>query len=190
VFHSVVNNAQTSNVLAWRSKDGGVTWSTDWVRAPAASLSAGKLTCPTTSRCYATVMVGKSYGVGHNEVMTTSNGGLTWAYSSPIRVGSSKSVYQLNSVDCTSASTCWIGGTAGAARRGAASGRAAIFATINSGRTWTSIPVPTGLGVVFQVDCNPVASCLAVARPPYRIRNNRVIEGPLPVEILSNQSNS
>jgi hypothetical protein len=67
--------------------------------------------------------------------------------------------------------------------------QAAIWATTDSGNTWESVPVPTGLGIVFQIVCNAPASCLAVAQPPYA-SGQAAPSGPLPGEVLSNQSSS
>jgi hypothetical protein len=185
VFHSVVNNAQTSNVKAWRSSDGGVTWSSAWAPAPAiASNPASSFTCPTTSRCFAIVQTGAAFP-GKPEIMTTSDGGMTWTFVNPVAAGSGGSEVTLESVSCSSASTCW---TAGDQRlNGTNNWSAAMWATNNSGATWISVPLPDGLGIVFQVVCNSPAACLAIAQPPYR-SGQSAPTGPLPGEILSNQS--
>jgi hypothetical protein len=185
VFHSVVNNAQTSNVKVWRSSDGGATWLSAWAPAPAiVSNESSSLTCPTTSQCYASVQVGITFP-GTSEIMTTSDGGVTWTFDNPVVAGSGGSELRLESVSCASASTCW---TAGEQRlNGTNNWIAAMWATSNSGATWISVPLPDGLGIVYQVVCNSPASCLAVAQPPYR-SGQTAPTGPLPGEILSNQS--
>jgi hypothetical protein len=185
VFHSVVNNTQTSNVKVWRSSDGGATWLSAWAPAPAiASNPASSFTCPTTSRCYAIVQTGTAFP-GKPEIMTTSDAGMTWAFANPVVAGSGGSGVELDSVSCASVSMCW---TAGAERlNGTNSWRAAMWATSNSGATWISVPLPGGLGIVFQVVCNSPASCLAIAQPPYK-SGQTAPTGPLPGEILSNQS--
>ena len=184
VFHSVVDNAQTSNVLVSRSADGGMTWHTNWAPAPALASSL-RLTCPTTLQCYAPVEVGSSIPSNKNEIMMTSDGGITWSFLTPAPTGSASSIVEYNSVSCTSASTCWIAGEV-MPTGGLGSSQAAIWATSDAGQTWTSVPLPIRLGIIFQVVCNAPAFCLAVAQPPYK-DGQAIPTGPLPGEILSNQ---
>jgi hypothetical protein len=185
VLHSVVNNAQTSSVKVWRSSDGGSTWQSSWAPAPAAasSLTSG-FTCPSVLRCYATVVTGNAIG-GKPEVMTTNDGGTTWSFESPSAAGTARTGVELQSVSCASASTCW---TAGEVRLvGTTTWRAAMWATSDSGKKWTSVPLPQGLGIIFQVVCNAPSSCLAVAQPTLK-SGQAINTGPLPGEILSNQT--
>jgi hypothetical protein len=184
VFHSVVDNAQTSNVRVWRSIDGGMSWQTNWVPAPALASSL-RLTCPTTMQCYAPVEVGGSVPSNKNEIMMTNDGGITWTFATPAPAGSASSIDEYDSVSCTSASTCWIAGEVMPTGR-LGSSQAAIWATSDAGQTWTSVPLPIRLGIIFQVVCNAPASCLAVAQPPYK-DGQAIPNGPLPGEILSNQ---
>lgn len=191
VFHSVVDNSQSASVLVWRSDDGGATWQTNWAPAPAhAQTSSLRLTCPTALQCYAPVSVGPIAPGGATRIMSTDDGGVTWSFSAPPTTGSATLRNQYSSLSCTSASTCWMSGeilTSGAPGSSLANSQAAIWATTDSGNTWESVPVPTGLGIVFQVTCNAPASCLAVAQPPYK-SGQAAPSGPLPGEILSNQS--
>jgi hypothetical protein len=184
VFHSVVDNSQTSNVRVWRSTDGGMTWQTDWAPAPALAPTL-RLTCPTTLQCYAPVAVGSSVPSNKNEIMMTRDGGITWTFATPAPTGSASSIDEYNSVSCTSASTCWIAGEV-MPNGHLGSSQAAIWATNDAGQTWMSVPLPIKLGIIFQVDCNAPASCLAVAQPPYK-DGQAIPNGPLPGEILSNQ---
>jgi photosystem II stability/assembly factor-like uncharacterized protein len=185
VFHSVVDNAQrASNVRVWRSTDGGMSWQTNWATAPALAPSL-RLTCPTTMQCYAPVEVGSSVPSDKNEIMMTNDGGITWTFVTPASTGSASSIDEYNSVSCTSASTCWIAGEVMPTGR-LGSSQAAIWATSDAGQTWTSVPLPIRLGIIFQVVCNAPASCLAVAQPPYK-DGQAIPNGPLPGEILSNQ---
>jgi hypothetical protein len=183
VLHSVVNNAQTSNVLVWRSTDGGVTWQTNWAPAPALE-STLRLSCPTTLRCYAAVETGTKVPRGTDEIMITKDGGNTWTFESPARTARAPKINEYNSVSCTSASTCWVAGEVMTTGR-LGSSQASIWATSDAGRTWTSVPLPVKQGIIFQVVCNAPTSCLAVAQPPYK--DGQVIpNGPLPGTILSN----
>jgi hypothetical protein len=182
VFHSVVNGVQASNVKVWHSSDGGATWATSWAPEPAiAANSTSGFTCPTTLQCYATVQTGTVFP-GKPEVMTTDDGGTTWTFDNPVVGGSD---IELTSVSCATASTCW---TAGEERpNGTRDWQAAMWATGNSGGTWIAVPLPSGLGIVFQVVCNPPTACLAIAQPPYK-SGQASPQGPFPGEILSNQN--
>lgn len=185
VFHSVVDNSQTSNVLVWRSTDGGITWRTSWAPAPVL-MSSLRLTCPTTLQCYAPVVAGPgSFFLGKPGVMMTNDGGITWTIVTPASTGSASSINEYDSVSCTDSSTCWIAGEVmPAGHRGIS--QAAIWATSDAGHAWMSVSLPVKLGIIVQVVCNLPASCLAVAQPPYK--DGQVIPiGPLPGEILSNQ---
>jgi len=185
VLHSVVNNAQTSSVKVWRSSDGGATWQSSWAPEPAVeSNPTTGLTCPTTLRCYATVQTGTTF-TGAPEIMTTNDGGITWTFSNPVAAGSGASRVELNSVSCATASTCWTAGEDWL--DGADGSRAAMWATSNSGGTWIAVPLPSGLGIIHQVVCNAPAACLAEAQPPFK-SGQAAPAGPLPGEILSNQS--
>ena len=186
VFHSVVDNSQTTNVRVWRSTNGGMTWQTDWVPAPALASNL-RLTCPTALQCYVPVAVGSSFSSYKNEIMMTSDGGITWTFSTPAPTGSASTIAEYDSVSCTSASTCWIAGEVMPSGH-LGSSQAAIWVTSDAGQTWTSVPLPIKLGIIFQVACNAPASCLAVAQPPFK-DGQAMPNGPLPGEILSNQNN-
>lgn len=185
VFHSVVNGVQTSSVKVWHSSDGGTTWQSSWAPAPAvaAGLTAG-FTCPTTLRCYATVQTGATFP-GKPEVMTTSDGGTSWTFENPVVGGSIGPDVELTSVSCASASTCWAAGEERVAS--ANNWQAAMWATSNAGGMWIAVALPSGLGIIFQVVCNAPSSCLAIAQPPFK-SGQAAPQGPLPGEILSNQS--
>src|ERR1700691_1585365 len=101
--------------------------------------------------------VGPNAPGGATQIMSTDDGGLTWSFSAPPTTGSGTLRNQYSSLSCTSASTCWMSGeilTSGATGSSLANSRAAIWATTDSGNTWESVPVPTGLGIVFQITCN------------------------------------
>ena len=185
VFHSVVDNSQSASVLVMRSDDGGATWQTNWAPAPAQT-SSFHLTCPTILQCYAPVGVGTSAPGNGVQIMATYDGGITWTFSTPPTTTSEASRNVYRSLSCTSASTCWISGEV-LNGSGLGSSQAAIWATTDSGNTWTSVSIPTGLGIVFDVVCNEPSSCLAVGQPPYT-SGQAMPNGPLPGEILSNQS--
>jgi hypothetical protein len=185
VLHSVVNNTQTSSVKVWRSSDGGLKWQSSWAPAPAAasSLSSG-FVCPSTLRCYAAVVTGNAIG-GTPEVMRTNDGGVKWSFEDPSVSGVARSGLELQSLSCASVSTCW---TAGEVRLvGTTTWHAAMWATSDFGKRWASVPLPRGLGIIFQVVCGAPSSCLAVAQPTLK-SGQAINTGPLPGEILSNQT--
>jgi hypothetical protein len=185
VLHSVVDNAQTSRVLVWRTTDGGVTWHTNWAPAPALEPSH-RLTCPTKLRCYAPVQVGSRFPGNSLKIMITGDGGITWTFSTPASAGSASTLDEYNSVNCVSASTCWIAGEVMPTGRSGGS-LAMIWSTNDAGQTWASVPLPIRWGIVVQVVCNAPASCLAVAQPPYKA-GHVIPTGPLSGEILSNHN--
>jgi photosystem II stability/assembly factor-like uncharacterized protein len=181
VLHSVVNNGQTANVLVWRSNDGGLTWLSSWAPVPAES--GGTLTCPTTQQCYA--VVGGVMTSRTEQIMVTMDGGASWTFESPSTSTSPSAINRYQSISCTSASTCWIAGELLINSDGNNT-QASIWSTSDSGTTWASVPLPARLGFALEVACNPVASCLAVALPPY-VNGKIASKGPLSAEILSNQ---
>ena len=192
VFHSVVNNAQTANVLVWRSTDGGNTWQTNWAPVPAMMNNGGQpsLTCVTPLQCFAIVQTGTSIPpLPGSEIMTTRDGGLTWTFTSPSDLSHTTGTPMYRNISCTSATTCWVAG--GAYPPGHLDlVRAVIWATSDAGQTWSTVPLPTGLGIARQVVCVEVASCLAVALPSFStamIGTNGVVNGAMPEEIVSNQ---
>jgi len=182
VIHSVVNNAQTANLLVWRSNDGGLTWASSWAPAPAES--GGPLTCPTTLQCYVSVATGSLYS-RTEQIMVTMDGGASWTFESPSASTSPSSINRYQSISCTSASTCWIAGEV-LINGDNFNTKAAIWSTSDSGVTWASVPVPAQLGFVVEVACNPVASCLAMAMPPF-VNGKVASNGPVSADILSNQ---
>ncbi len=186
VFHSVVDNSQTSRVLVWRSSDGGSTWQTNWMSEPAEA-SGLRLDCPTVSDCYANVVAGTSMTEGKSELMVTHDGGVTWTSVTPVPDSTGVSISEYNSISCTDATTCWVSGEVmPTGKFGDGKSEAEIWATSDSGRTWVSVPLAADLGFVSQVTCHAPGSCLALAGPPYK-SGQAAPNGPLPGEILSNQ---
>ncbi len=185
VFHSVVDNSQTARVKVWRSVDAGSTWQTNWL--PASVEASGlRLSCPTVSDCYATVVVGTNVSSGTSEVMATHDGGMTWTFVTPVPASSGAPRYEYHSISCTDATNCWVSGEImPSGHFGDGTSQASIWATSNSGSSWVSVPLAAGLGYVSQVTCSAPDSCLAIAGPPYK-SGQAIPQGPLPGEILSN----
>lgn len=189
VLHSVVNNEQQANVLIWRSTDGGATWQTSWAPAPAL-ISSLHLSCPTILECFAPVSVGTSVPGTGDQIISTSDGGLTWKFSDMTFAGSPTSPIRLGALSCPTASTCWISGQSNEVltSAGLESSQVAIWATTDAGATWTSVPIPSGLGFLYQVVCNAPSTCLAAAQPPYPYKDGQPVPVGPPGEILSNQT--
>ena len=113
--------------------------------------------------------------------MVTSDGGLTWTFESPSASTSTPHLIPYFSISCTDASTCWVAGDV-PVNGDSSSTQASIWSTSDSGATWASVPLPAQLGLVVEVACNPVSSCLAMALPP--LVNGTIAPS---AEILSNQ---
>ena len=129
---------KTGMVLA--SSDGGGTWAQHNVPAGVASLAA--IACSSGTTCVA---------VGGTSVITSSDGGVTWA---------AKTMGQnaLTTVSCPSSSDCVVGGSDAPTTSGCASGH--TYETSNGGLSWqataTHCFVPSG------VACSSSSHCVLV----------------------------
>jgi photosystem II stability/assembly factor-like uncharacterized protein len=173
---------QPSSLLEFRSSDGGVTWSSNWVSNVQGDQN--DLTCPDANDCYATVQVGAAGTQLTPEVLATADGGTTWElqqlFSSTMAGWDG-----LQSITCPSSNACWAAGiqrsttdptkTAGA-----------IFVTQDGGQNWTAAQLPTGELDVTQVDCATTQSCLAIAEPAFS-SGTAAQPGPIPSDVLTNR---
>ena len=157
----------------------GGPWTVRQPPLPANALSGGdvelkSVACPSTTQCVAVgVYTDSSYST---EGLVLTGSGSSWqATESPLPADAATSYTntQLNSVACSSASQCVIGGSYAVAGSGTYPAYAAALILTGSGSAWTpsTPPVPanaiadaTNLGVaslITQVTC-PASGCVAV----------------------------
>jgi hypothetical protein len=178
------SGAQAGSLLDLRSTNGGASWSSSWV--PNVQGDATNLTCTDQTHCFATVTIG-AFGLGATKsgVLVTSDSGTTWSFEqlSPEANGDQ---FGISSLSCPSSNTCWASGYQRSTTNAKLTA-GAMFATLDGGQTWTPVHLPSGLGIVTQVDCASTQSCLAIAQPPYP-SGAPAPSGPTPSDVLTNQS--
>ena len=134
--------------------DGGATWHAG-VAPPNDGLAG--VSCSTATDCVA---------VGFDEptnsaptappILTTSDGGQTWTALSV----TSSTLYELDSVSCTTSSDCVAVGSSGTWELLASAG--AILQTDDGGSSWTSTPTPTASLNLSAVSCTGPTNCTSV----------------------------
>jgi hypothetical protein len=134
-----VGTTSTHGGLVELSDDAGATFES--VAVPGGTPTLDGVTCPDVTHCFA---------VGGGTILSSGNGGLTWAATSAGQ--------NLIGVSCQSDSRCAAVGTAGTG------GTSFIYTT--NGTSWsTSGTIPAGANAV-GVSCNPSA-CMAVGEGVY-----------------------
>jgi hypothetical protein len=139
-------------VDAWRTTNAGKTWEEN--RVPSVVEFIPSLSCPDPDHCWAgpaEPTPGQGGGLLHS-----TDGGLTWSVvvlpyfppTSPTSAGAA------SSVSCTSSSNCSL-----------SLGSSGIAETTDGGTTWHQDALPTGVGTVLEVSCNPQQACVAIANP-------------------------
>ncbi len=140
--------------------DGGAQWK-GYTDLPSASMIVTAISCPTVKVCWAS-------GPGSSdqpEVARTANGGKTWKLATPADWASASYTWWPNSIDCVSASTCWLVG------EGANNIQTpAVADTTNGGATWTTFTnlpavTPDANGDTYAlngISCTSALSCVAV----------------------------
>jgi len=175
---------QSTSMLEFRTSNGGVTWTSNWIPNVQGTVSA--LTCPDEDHCYATVEVGDlGAKSGTPEVLATSDGGGTWGLENVFTSTPSRD-NALTSITCPSINTCLASGFQRSLTNSKLS-TGTIFVTSDGGQTWSPSQLPAGLGIVTQVDCASGQSCLAIAQPPYP-SGAPAPSGPMPSDILRSES--
>lgn len=175
---------QLTSMLEFRTTDSGVTWSSNWI--PNIPGTVSSLTCPNGNNCYATVEVTNlGAKTGSPEVIATSDGGTTWQLESVFTATPSRD-NGLTSITCPSFNTCLASGFQRSMTNAKLS-TGTIFVTSDGGHTWSSSQLPTGLGIVTEVDCTSAQTCLAIAQPPY-LSGTPAPSGPMPSDILRSES--
>jgi photosystem II stability/assembly factor-like uncharacterized protein len=175
---------QPTSMLEFRTSNGGVTWTSNWIPNIQGTVSA--LTCPDEDHCYATVEVGDlGANSGTPEVLATSDGGGTWGLENVFTSTPSRD-NALTSIACPSINTCLASGFQRSLANPELS-TGTIFVTSDGGQTWSPSQLPAGLGIVTEVDCASAQTCLAIAQPPY-LSGAPAPSGPLPSDVLRSES--
>jgi photosystem II stability/assembly factor-like uncharacterized protein len=125
--------------------NGGTTWRRSSLPKNIGDLSA--ITCPGATRCIATANRGPLGDVAP-VFLVTGNAGKTWA------VVKSPGGAEPEAIACLSAAHCIaVGYVSG--------GHGAIVTTTNDGRSWKSLPVPTGITEIGKISCGSSFRCVA-----------------------------
>jgi photosystem II stability/assembly factor-like uncharacterized protein len=136
--------------------DAGQTWSTN-VTLPSTVFPITALSCATTSVCWAS---GYSANGGPG-VAESTDGGLHWSDRTP-SAWASDAHWSPNSIDCVSATTCWMAGSS------LFGYTPSVVSTTDGGADWTvfgNLPQfpPDSNGYVLQaISCVTAVSCVAV----------------------------
>ncbi|MGC2486028.1 MAG: hypothetical protein WA359_07285 [Acidimicrobiales bacterium] len=174
-------SGQPRSMLELNSSDGGATWSSSWVANVQGN--AGELTCPDESNCYALVNF-ETLNVVSWGVISTTNGGATWSTTPQPFPTYDGGWDGLTSMSCPTDTTCWASGHVRSTTDPSES-KGVMYVTQDGGQSWSTVPLPSGLGSVNQVDCTSEESCLAIAQPPYAPGAN-LPTGPVFSEVLTN----
>jgi len=172
---------QAASLLEYRSTDGGVSWTSNWVPETG---SADSLSCLNRSHCFAVTEFGALGAYGAYGVLTSTDGGATWTAEQPFPT-LNPGWDTITSITCPTSASCWISGYEQSTSHPSDS-QGAMFTTKDGGQTWLPVELPVGLGIVNQVDCPTVQSCLAIGQPP--IPNGPVTShAPTPSLFLTNR---
>jgi photosystem II stability/assembly factor-like uncharacterized protein len=135
----------TGVVDAWRTTDGGRSWSESLV--PGAHRFSPGLACPDTRVCWG--------GPTDGAVLRSGDGGVSWALV-PAPAGPNVDGLpggrDWQSISCTSDTSCVLGGEG-------------MVATTDGGSTWSTVPLPSEVGAVPSVSCELAGFCVALADP-------------------------
>ena len=152
---NIVNGSDIGQA-ALVTTDAGQTWSTN-VTLPSTVFPITALSCVTTSVCWAS---GYSSNGGPG-VAESTDGGLHWSDRTP-STWASDAHWSPNSIDCVSATTCWMAGSS------LFGYTPSVVSTTDGGADWTvfgNLPQfpPDSNGYVLQaISCVTAVSCVAV----------------------------
>jgi hypothetical protein len=139
--------------------DGGAHWTGHAIQ-PSASISVLAVSCPTTKVCWLA-------GAGPSdqpEVAKSMNGGTTWKLATPADWANAAFSWWPNSIDCVSATTCWLAGeTANSIQN------PEVAVTTDGGRAWTTFSnlpavTPDSSGDTYLlngISCVSARNCVA-----------------------------
>jgi hypothetical protein len=132
--------------------DGGGVWTTE-AAPPGGDSGLFDVACPSTTDCFAAGYLG-----GNGAVLTTRNGGLTWAEKSQKGTGSLYGIACANSINCATvgSSNARVGSSDEILRAGSA------LRTADSGLSWASDTIPSSIDGLFDVSCATSKECSAV----------------------------
>lgn len=142
-----VTNAGAATLLS--TTNGGTTWSLP-TTVPSSAI-VGPLACTGATACMASLEV--VFGTTTTGiVVTSSNGGVTWAASPGFPGG----VGTISSLTCPTSGQCVVSGS---------SGSGAIAVTL-SGGTWSSHTLPGAGSFASGAACDSAVHCIAVGESP------------------------
>lgn len=178
-----VLSPQSGTVDAWRTTDGGKTWTENHLEGVAINTASGPLSCPTTRECWLVQQNQNEPGQDHvvlNTLLESTDGGASWQSVGTPALGppADPNGYGWNSISCPTASQCFVAGSISepispgttCSTPGPTSGtcyrEAALVAeTTDGGKSWLPVALPPNIGTVANVSCSRGidATCLAVA---------------------------
>jgi hypothetical protein len=162
-FSTVVSAAPNENFsgLAWRTDDGGATWSQAWLPSGVEpSLSPGSISCSDALNCVSVQRLAGASGAYTSVMEVTSDGGVTWTEGS-VPNGSGA---ELLTVNCVVGGECWLAGTSwSGAEESDYTG--VMLESTDSGSTWNTVQLPENIGSVNDISCPSSESCYAIAGP-------------------------
>jgi hypothetical protein len=154
--------------------DGGASWQGHAIAA-SSSMDPLAISCPTTKVCW----IAGSGPQDQPEVARSTNGGTTWKLATPASWANAPFSWWPNSIDCVSATTCWLAGeTANSTQN------PEVAKTTDGGSSWTTfsnLPTvpPDSNGDTYLlngISCSSASSCVA---------GGGVNGGPGPAAVIS-----
>jgi photosystem II stability/assembly factor-like uncharacterized protein len=150
---------QTFSDLAWRTDDGGTTWSQAWLPDAQSGLSANSISCVDALHCVSVQRLATT-GSNTSVVERTANGGITWTEESlPNGTGA-----ELLFVNCSDVTDCAVGGFTGSGNQ-PSNYDGTILESTDGGLNWSQSHLPQGLGSVDDISCPARGTCFAIGGP-------------------------